>query len=296
MKNICCAWLLVCTAATALPAAARDDRPAPEILRLPLSIGGNRTEVVTHLYKPRGPGPFPLVIFSHGRAPLAADRAQQSTPVLAGHAQYWLDKGVAVLAPIRPGYGATGGADRESSNSRWKDGAGECYTEPDFTTVAEHARETVVATYRWAQQQRWVRKNRILLEGQSVGGMTTIAAAALGLPGVVGAVNFSGGAGGNPEIAPGHSCKPARLAQAYRQYGAQVRIPSLWLYAPNDQFWGAQVPRTWFAAFKAGGSDAQFVQTGPVKGEDGHRLLRDGGKMWAPPLTAFANKVGLLRP
>ncbi|MES2187226.1 MAG: dipeptidyl aminopeptidase [Pseudomonadota bacterium] len=296
MKNICCAWLLVCAAATALPAAAQEERPTPEVLRLPLSIGGSRIEVVTHVYKPPGPGPFPLVIFSHGRAPQAADRAKQSTPVLAGHAQYWMRKGVAVVAPIRPGYGDTGGEDREYSNSRWKRGTLECYTDPDFNTVAEHARETVVATYRWAQQQPWVRKDRILLEGQSVGGLTTVAAAALNLPGVVGAVNFSGGAGGNPATAPAHSCRPDRLTQVYRAYGTQVRVPSLWLYAENDQFWGPDVPRDWVKAFQAGGSEMQFVRTGPVEGYDGHQLLARGGKMWAPPLTAFANKVGLLRP
>ena len=295
MKNICCTWLLVCALTAALPAAGQESRPTPDILRLPLSIGGSRVEVVTHLYKPPGPGPFPLVIFSHGRAALPADRAKLSTPVLAGHAQYWLRKGVAVIAPIRPGYGDTGGEDREYSNSRWKDGASDCYTDPDFTAAAGRARETVVATYRWAVQQAWVRKDRILLEGQSVGGMTTVAAAALNLPGVVGAVNFSGGAGGNPQIVPEHSCKPARLAQTYRLYGTQVQVPSLWMYAANDQYWGAEAPRTWFAAFKAGGSDAEFLQTGPLEGHDGHQLLRYGGQMWGAPLTAFANKVGLLR-
>ncbi len=294
MNNMLRAWALACALALALPVAAEEDRPEPDVVTLKLTIGGERMDVVAHVYKPEGKGPFPLVIFSHGRAPKAADRASMSTPVLAGHAQYWMRQGVAVVAPIRPGYGDTGGDDREYSNSRWKNGATECYTDPDFKTVAEHARETVVATYQWAVRQRWVRKDRILLEGQSVGGLTTIAAAALNLPGVVGAVNFSGGAGGNPEIAPEHSCRPDRLTQLYGALGTQVRVPSLWLYAENDQFWGPRVPRDWVRAFQAGGSNVQFVRTGPVEGYDGHQLLARGGRMWAPPLTAFAQKVGLV--
>jgi dienelactone hydrolase len=266
----------------------------PEVVTLPLLIDGSAREVRAHVYKPQGPGPFPLVIFSHGRAGTQVERAKLSYPVPVGHANYWLRKGVAVVAAVRPGYGETGGADREDSSSRWRDGA--CTGVSNFTHVAGNARQTVEAVYGWALQQPWVRRDRILLEGQSVGGMTTVAAAALKLPGVVGAVNFAGGSGGYPDRSPGKSCQPERLTLTYGELGTQVQVPSLWFYAENDQYWGAEMPRHWFAAFKAGGSDAQLVQTGPLPGYDGHRLLNYGGKMWSVPLDAFVRKVGLLAP
>ncbi len=266
----------------------------PEVIRLPLLIDGSKRELVTHIYKPEGAGPFPLVIFLHGRAGSAFDRGQLQTPVLVGHANYWLRKGVAVVASVRPGYGETGGPDRENSFTHW--GSNGCSGQADFTTAAVSARQVVLALHAWAGQQPWVRSDRVLLEGQSVGGMTSIATAALNLPGVVGVVNFSGGGGGFPNESPGKSCSPEMLTQTYREFGTQAKIPSLWLYAENDLYWGADMPRQWFEAFKAGGSDAQFVQTSPVDGHDGHQLLNYGGKMWSGPLNVFVQKVGLLRP
>ncbi|MCY1167519.1 MAG: dipeptidyl aminopeptidase [Pseudomonadota bacterium] len=282
--------LLLGGAAGAQPA----EQKRPEIIKLPLLIDGSVREVTTHLYKPEGAGPFPLVIFSHGRAAARADRAKLQYPVLVGHANYWLRKGVAVLAPVRPGYGETGGADREDSFSRWSGNT--CTSNPDFMTVARNARQVVVAVHAWSVQQPWVRKDRILLEGQSVGGLTTVAASVLNLPGVIADVNFAGGAGGYPDVSPGKSCKPENLTSTYAELGKEAKIPSLWFYAENDQYWGPEAPRQWHEAFKAGGSDTQFVQTGPLPDHDGHSLLTYGGKLWSVPLDAFVRKVGLLAP
>lgn len=275
---------------TAQPAELKQ----PEIVKLALLIDGSTYEVVTHVYKPDGPGPFPLVIFSHGRAGSRVDRAKLQHPVLVGHANYWLRKGVAVVAPVRPGYGGTGGVDREDSHIHWSGST--CTGEPDFATEVRNARQAVVAVHAWAAQQPWVRKDRILLEGRSVGGLATVASSALNLPGVVAAVNFAGGTGGNPEGSPEKSCKPENLTKIYGDFGKLIQVPSLWLYAENDQYWGSEAPKQWHEAFKAGRSDTQLIQTGPLPGHDGHSLLTYGGKMWSVPLDAFVRKVGLLAP
>ena len=265
-----------------------------DIVTLPLLVEGSRYEVVTHIYKPPGEGPFPLVIFSHGRAGSRAERLAMKTPFGPGSAAYWVRKGVAVVAPVRPGYGQTGGTDLENNFTKWSGGA--CIGNPDYAPVGIHARATVKATYDWALQQPWVRKDRILLEGQSVGGLTTVAAAALNLPGVLGAVNFAGGTGGNPADSPGKSCRPEMLTLVYGSYGQQARMPSIWFYAANDLYWGPDMPRTWFDAYRAGGSDTELVHTAAVEGDDGHHLLYKGMAMWRPQLDAFVDKVGLLKP
>jgi dienelactone hydrolase len=283
--------------ALAGPACAQQPAPErvqPEIVRLPLVVDGKTTEVVAHIYKPPGDGPFPLVIYSHGRAGARIDRMKMDYPVPVGHGNYWLRKGVALVAPVRPGYGETGGRDVEDSGVKWQ--GSQCYTEPDFNRVAVNARRTVVATYEWALKQPWVRKDRLLLEGQSVGGMTTVATAALNLPGVIGTVNFAGGSGGYPEASPGKSCRPTNLAQVYGDFGRQARGPSLWRYAENDLYWGPEMPKAWHASYRAGGTDTELVFTGPVPGHDGHQLLMHGGRMWSVPLDAFVRKVGLTAP
>jgi dienelactone hydrolase len=270
------------------------DRVQPEVVRLPLLIDGKPVEVVAHLYKPPGDGPFPLVVYSHGRAGDRLDRVKMQYPVPVGHGNYWLRKGVALVAPMRPGYGETGGADMEDSGVKWR--GSECYTNPDYAHVAAGASRTVLATYVWALKQPWVRKDRILIEGQSVGGLTTVATAALNLPGVVGTVNFAGGSGGNPEASPGKSCRPGNLTEIYREFGQKAKQPSLWLYADNDLYWGPEMPKVWHQAYKAGGSDTELVQTNAVPGADGHQLLLSGWRMWTAPLDAFVKKVDLVSP
>lgn len=266
----------------------------PEIVMLPLVVDGKTLQVSTHLYKPAGNGPFPVVIFSHGRSGNRIDRAKMQYPMPVGHGNYWIRKGVAVIAPVRPGYGDTGGTDNEDQFFNWQ--GSHCLGDPDYNRSATSARHTIVGTYQWALQQPWVRRDRVLLEGQSVGGMATVAAAALNLPGVVGIVNFSGGSGGQTDTSPGKSCKPQNLEQAFQKWGQEAKGPSLWLYAENDLFWGPEVPKAWHRAYRAGGSDAEGVFTGPVDGRDGHLLLNFGGRMWAPPLEAFVTKVGLTAP
>lgn len=290
LKEAASLWLAGLLALGPMSSQAQEARVQPESVKLALQIAGEPVEVAAHLYKPPGDGPFPLVIFSHGRSSSAVERAKLAYPVMVGHANYWLKQGVAVVAPVRPGYGDTGGSDRENSFARWDSAA--CNANPDYTGIAERSRETIAATYQWAQQQPWVRKDRILLEGLSAGGLATVAAGALNLPGVVGIVNFSGGSGGNPERSPGKSCMPENLTRTYALFGQQTKVPSLWLYAENDQYWGADMPRQWNEAFKAGGSNLRFIQTGPLEGHDGHQLLARGGRMWSVPLGAFVKEIG----
>jgi dienelactone hydrolase len=297
--------VLILGAAALLPACAPQQqvqrarqtalvRQQGETLRVPATIDGSTIEIVTKVFKPEGSGPFPFVLYAHGRAGTVAERAAQATPVGSGHVRYWLDKGVAVIAPIRPGYGATGGADLEDPLSRWR--GNRCVGNPDFTRTSGHARAALLAVLEWTQVQPWIRPDRGLIEGQSVGGMSTIALAALNPPGVLGAVNFAGGSGGNPGASPGRSCKPENLQLTYAAYGREVRIPSLWLYASNDLYWGPDAPAQWHAAFAAGGSDTRLLLTGPLEGIDGHRLVERGEALYRATLDAFVDKIGLLKP
>jgi dienelactone hydrolase len=133
-----------------------------------------------------------------------------------------------------------------------------------------------------------------LLVGQSAGGFASIATAATNPGGVVGAINFAGGIGGNPTASPRQSCKPEQIATIYGQFGKTARMPTLWLYAENDLFWGADVPKQWFDAFKNGGSDATLIQTPPVPGEEnGHTLINTGGPLWMPGVETFLQRLKL---
>src|SRR3990170_4034859 len=103
-------WLLALAAALApgVPspraqeskeAPSAQARVQPQILKLPMKGGGffgGDVAMAAHFYKPQGAGPFPAVVFSHGRAADREVRATLKYPVLVGHGNFWLRKGFAL--------------------------------------------------------------------------------------------------------------------------------------------------------------------------------------------------------
>ena len=86
---------------------------------------------------------------------------------------------------------------------------------------------------------------------------------------------------------------PEKLAAVYADLGRKTRIPSLWLYAENDKYWGADAPKLWHKLFSEGGSDTRLVTTDPVPNvADGHRLLPAGARLWTPHVNEFVKSLG----
>lgn len=268
------AALSTCAIACATPGRAA------ETVQIPSRNG----TMVAEVFKPSTPPPYPVVVFSHGRSGDPATRAALSHPMPAHHVSFWTARGVAVVAPIRPGYGATGGPDVEAN------GVSHCNGVPNYARTAGNAALAIEATVAWVRQQSWARPKAILLEGQSVGGLGTVAAAAHHPPGVVAYVNFAGGSGGDPDRTPGASCRPDLLTALYGR--STSSLPGLWFYAANDEYWGAEAPRAWASAYRAGGGRAQFVFTAPTPNGKGHSLLRSAPSLYEGALAEFAGRHG----
>ena len=288
---------LLCACAVGLslmlgPASAAPVEGAPEIVRVPFArvLDADRG-MVAAVYTPAGDGPFPVVVYSHGRSATDAERSVTRVPDSRGHVRYWLKKGFAVVAPIRPGYGDTHGVDREDSGVRY-DVFGNCWGTPLFERSAAAASEAVLATIQWLREQRWADAKRVVLVGASMGGLASIASAAKNPDGVVGYVNFSGGTGGNGRRAPEHSCGLEAMGALMAAYGKSTRVPSLWLYAQNDSFWGTEWPRAWFDAYAVTGNPARFVMTDAVANGDGHQLLTRGSRLWSAHVDRFLQEIG----
>ena len=264
---------------------------APEIVRIPFELERAETSMVAGVFRPAGEGPFPILIYSHGRSGTEAERSLTRIPDPRGHVRYWVKKGFAVVAPIRSGYGETSGADREDSGVRY-DVFGNCWGTPEFERSASSAREAVLATLEWVRKQTWADAKRIVLEGVSMGGFASIASAAENPMGVVAYINFSGGTGGNGKRPPEHSCGLEAMGTLLSAYGKTTHVPSLWLYARNDSFWGAEWPREWHRAYATSGNPTQFVMTDAVPNADGHQLLTRGARMWHPIVDRFLDELG----
>ncbi|MDR3493114.1 MAG: CocE/NonD family hydrolase [Ancalomicrobiaceae bacterium] len=259
--------------------------PGPALAAETAQIPTPNGTMVTEIFKPAGNGPFPVVVFSHGRSGDPVERQRLTHPINAGVAAYWTGKGFAVVAPIRPGYGPSSGYDAEDH--------GRCGAGPDFGRTASAAATAIVAAANWARSQPWAKADRLILVGQSVGGLGTVAAAARNPPGVVAFVNFAGGTGGDPKASPGRSCRPDLMLSLYGQLGSSTSLPGMWFYAANDEYWGPDVPKQWAQAYRTGNPHVTAVFTGPVPNGKGHSLMNTAPQLWRPALDRFLKERGL---
>jgi len=286
-------------AGTALLAAAQTVPPAEpmaldlreELQRFPVTVkdlyGREETrQIPLTIFRPPGDGPFPLVVMNHGRS-LTDRRALQGRQRFETLARYLVGKGFAVFVPTRVGYGETFGEfDPESTGACDSMRAG---------PAAQASSDQALATVAYAKTLPWVDASRWVVIGQSVGGVTTMAVVARNPPGLVAAINFSGGTGGNPETRPGNPCSPTVLARFWEGQAATAKLPMLWIYWLNDLFWGPEWPRRWAKAWADGGGQVDLQQL-PAVGSDGHGGLGIDMDHWVPLVEAHLAKAGFTKP
>lgn len=279
---------LILFAALALSAAAAGAAPVEEVLSVPVEVADilgrpvSQPIVVTLTVDDAVPTPRPLLLISHGRPPDAAERASMGRSFYAEQANWFARLGFAVAVPVRVGYGPSGGPDVEN--------AGACQN-MQHRAVFDAAARQGLAVIEALRRRPDIAPDRTVILGQSVGGAATVALSALRPPGVVAAINFAGGGGGNPKTRPQDPCSPWALAQAFADYGRSARVPMLWIYTENDRFFGARVPFEWFDEFTLVGGNADFLRLLPF-GEDGHNLFRLGLQVWKPHVLGFLRAHG----
>lgn len=227
-------------------------------------------------------GPRPLAVINHGRAPEAVKRAEMGRSRYPAASRWFVRQGFVVALPTRIGYGVSGGEDIEDTGS--------CANKRYPPGYAAAAAQTEALLQHMSQRPE-VLPDRSLVVGQSYGGATSIAVAAANPPGVVATINFAGGGGGNPKTQPGRPCAPQALERMFADYGRTAKLPTLWIYTENDQFFGPTYPKEWFAAFRAAGGQGEFVQFPPA-GEDGHSLFTAFPATWQPTVADFLRRQG----
>ena len=153
----------------------------------------------------------------------------------------------------------------------------------------------MLATLEFAKTLPFVDASRWLVMGQSVGGLSAVATVGRQPSGLVGAVNFSGGVGGDPEKNPGNPCSPQQVERVFGSFAKGARVSMLWLYWQNDLYWGAGAPRRWHEAWAAGGGLAEFQSLPPV-GQDGHSGVSADMDHWVPLVDDYLARLGFGKP
>jgi dienelactone hydrolase len=228
----------------------------------------------TTVFQPNGPGPFPLLIINHGKDPGAPGEQPRDRFYHMAHA--FVERGYAVMVPMRQGFA--------SSTGRYRDHG--C----DMTANGYSQANDILDALNFAREQSWVDPQRVVIAGQSYGGLATIALGTQALPGVRGLLNF---AGGLRDTSDGCDWKGGLLA-AYANYGANAKIPSLWMYGANDSLFGPELSMRMHDAYALAGGKGKLVEYGPFK-HDSHGMLasRDGEKVWLEETEQFLQQVGM---
>jgi dienelactone hydrolase len=140
----------------------------------------------------------------------------------------------------------------------------------------------VLAALSYAGTLPFVDRKRIILVGNSTGGLAMVAARGMQLPeGVIGVVNFAGGAGGGV-LGAGKPCNEPEVRRVIADAGKSAHLAMLWLYARDDEFWGPDLPREWHADYLKGGGRATFRQFD----HGGHDLV-SYPEEWGAALDAY---------
>ncbi|HEY2136552.1 MAG TPA: prolyl oligopeptidase family serine peptidase [Xanthobacteraceae bacterium] len=235
------------------------------------------------VFRPPGPGAFPLVVMNHGSTQNAERRLAFPVPVFESLSFWFVRHGYAVVLPQRPGHGETGGAFREQQ--------GDC-DHSDFAHAGMGAAESIAAAVAYMRSQSFVRRNGIIVAGQSAGGWAALAYASQAPDGVRAVINFAGGLGGRSYDRPDNNCAPERLIATAEDFGRTTRVPTLWIYAENDSYFPPRLSKAMAAAFRSVGGKADY-QLLPAFGEDGHLLAESAGgeAVWGPAVERFMTEL-----
>ena len=270
------AFAISASAASAVPAWTET------VIRAPVDAGREKIEIDVTVLRPRGAGPFPIVVLSHGSPRSPAERRRDGRQRLTGPSEPFLAMGYAVIVPTRRGYGHSGG--------EWAEGYGPC-NDPDYYKAGLETARDVRAAVDAVRGESWADTRRVILAGQSAGGFGSVAASSQPFDGLVAVINFAGGRG---SMEPDRVCAESRLVDAMAKYGGAARVPELWLYSANDRFFGPTLARRMYDAFVRSGGRAEFVEAPPT-GLDGHSYFARAVEDWTPRVQRFLQRAGALR-
>lgn len=236
------------------------------------------------IFKPQGNGPFPALMFNHGSTGTGENPALfTSTYSSASLARFFTDKGWLVAFPQRRGRGKSDGLyDEGFEENRSRYSCTPALSLPGL----DRALTDIDAAADYLASRPDVDSKRMLIGGQSRGGIASVAYVGSKPARFVGVINFVGGWVGD-------RCVNAESINTNGfQRGASFAPPTLWLYAENDPFYRVSHSKNNFDAFvKAGGKGAFRVHEA-ARGISGHSLI-SLPDLWQSDVAAYLDQLGL---
>jgi dienelactone hydrolase len=266
------AWLLSALAFAQTPALVAEQ------IATPLVEDGKPVHLELLIRKPQGIGPFPTVVFNHGSTgrgdePTLFKRRSSS----AAAANYFVERGWMIIFPQRRGRGGSEGRyDEGFEPDRSRYSCQPIYSLPGV----DRAIQDLDAAMAHIRTRPDVVQSRILLAGQSRGGILSIAYAGERPDMFIGVINFVGG------WISDRCSNAVQINTSTFQRGARFPGTTLWLYGDSDPYYTLSHSKSNFEAFVAAGGKGRF-ETYSVPGERAGHALHMHPSLWAEQVTKY---------
>jgi pimeloyl-ACP methyl ester carboxylesterase len=258
---------------------------AQETSMVPVMVDGQTVHLEMRIYKPSTEAKAPTLVFNHGSTGSGRDPSLFTKAVdFPQLAQFFVHRGWAVVMPARRGRAGSEGEYDEGFASDRSRG----YTcDPSLAIPgADRALRDIEAAMGAILTMPFVDRNRVVIGGQSRGGILSVAYAGQHPEQVKGVINFVGGW-------LGYGCQTvSTVNQELFKRGARYPGDMLWLYGDWDQFYPLFHSRENFAAFQAAGGKGIFHEFTPPPGFGGHGIVARPD-LWASALDAYLKRQGL---
>lgn len=240
-------------------------------IKVPMEAAGD-AGLQTFLITPSTAGKHPLVIMTHGTSSGKSPNQDIGPGSLQPEAIWFAKRGWSVFIVIRRGYGLSGGKmDRNVLNC----------SESGFESLASSDTADLQAVYDYASKRADIDIDRVIAVGVSTGGYAVISFGAHAPAGLKAVLNFSGGWHG-----PFGLCTKTALYSAFHVLGESSHIPTLWLYAKNDELFGPKFVQQIHEAYTSSGGIAD-LQVFKSSGDNGHYLFSESPELWGPAVERF---------
>jgi carboxymethylenebutenolidase len=227
------------------------------------------------LYLPKGPGPFPVLLYAHGSA-----AGSLSNEAFEAVAPPFNARGWALFAPYRRGQGLSRAAGPyirdEIARARSAGGRAQAQDHLARLLATDHMDDQSQA-FGWLSRQRFADRRRIAVMGNSFGGIIAVLSAQK--LAICAAVDAAG-------AAESWADAPS-LRRLMTEAATEARAPILFIQAEND--FDLAPSRLLHAAMRRAGKRAE-IRLYPRFGSSaraGHAFVYKGVEIWADDVHAF---------